>query len=286
MFTLPKVFHVSHVVDDLDAAVAWYDDMFSPRVWQRSELFGTSLALLVVGDVTLMPMQPATGFPTAPGKFKERFGSCLHSLALYVEEPVALIDQLRARGLRLTGADGTELSNPQDEIWTPPRATPMLLEFFEPRASMHDPRLEEDDWSSSYWRDTHPLGIVSCCFTVVTADREGSTEFFVDALRGKVVHQQSATPYGTRSAFVALSDEVLIEVAEPIGPDSDAGRDLARRAAFHAVTFQVANLARAVGHVESKGVRTKGRGAGHVVLNPEDCLGVNFRLTDREVSAW
>jgi catechol 2,3-dioxygenase-like lactoylglutathione lyase family enzyme len=92
MFQLPKVFHVSHVVDDLDAAVAWYRDVFSGRLWQRSELFGTAVALLVVGDVVLMPMQPTRAFPTAPGRFRERFGSRLHSLALYVDRPEALIE--------------------------------------------------------------------------------------------------------------------------------------------------------------------------------------------------
>jgi catechol 2,3-dioxygenase-like lactoylglutathione lyase family enzyme len=286
MFELPKVFHVSHVVDDLDAAVTWYEEMFSPRVWQHTELFGTSLALLVIGDVVLMPMQPTTDHPTAPGRFKERFGTCLHSLALYVDQPVALIDHLRSRGLRLTGSAGTELRDPQDEIWTQPRETPLLFEFFEPRPSMNDPRLEEHDWSSEYWRGTHPLGIVSCCLTLVTADGESATRFLVDALRGKVVHERSAVPYGTKSAFVALSDEVMIEVAEPIEADSDAGRDLARKATFHAVTFQVADLERAVAHVESKGVGVERPGPGHVVLNRNDCLGVNFRLTDRDVSAW
>jgi catechol 2,3-dioxygenase-like lactoylglutathione lyase family enzyme len=286
MFDLPKVFHVSHVVDDLDAAVAWYDDVFSPRVWQRSELFGTSLALLVVGDVVLMPMQPPTAFPSAPGRFRERFGTCLHSLALYVDHPVPLIEHLRAQGFQLSGSDGSELRDPRDEIWTQPRQTPLLLEFFEPRASMNDPRLVEEDWSPAYWRKTHPLGIVGACFTVVTADVGSAASFFVDSLRGRVVHEGTVPAYDTRSAFVALSDEVTVEVAQPTRADSDAGRDLARRTTFHAVTFLVADLDRATAHLESKGVRTERRGPGHVVANRDDCFGVNFRFTDRDISAW
>ena len=35
MFELPRLFHVSHVVDDLDAAVAWYDEVFAPRQLAR-----------------------------------------------------------------------------------------------------------------------------------------------------------------------------------------------------------------------------------------------------------
>ncbi len=286
MFELSRVFHVSHVVDDLDSAVTWYDKVFSPRLWQRSELFGTSLALLVVGDVVLMPMQPATAYSTAPGRFRDRFGPCLHSLALYVDRPTELIDQLRGRGLRLTGADGTELHSPQDEIWTQPRQTPVALEFFEPRPSMNDPRLEDAHWSSDYWREVHPLGIVSSHFTVVAADARAASEFFVDALGGKVIHEGVVAAYGTRSTFVALSRDIMIEVAEPTGPDSDASRDLRRQAAFHAVTFRVTDLQRAGDHLEASGVRTEERGPGHMALRREDCLGVNFRLTDRSPSTW
>ena len=63
MFQLPKIFHISHVVDELDDACRWYDDMFSPRVWQRSELFGVPLALLVVGAVVFMLLAPSAGVP-------------------------------------------------------------------------------------------------------------------------------------------------------------------------------------------------------------------------------
>ena len=88
MFSVQQVFHVSHVVDDLDAAVAWYDDVFSPRVWQRTDLFGTQLALLVIGDTVLMPMCPPENEAASTRRFLTRNGQHLHSLALYVDEPV------------------------------------------------------------------------------------------------------------------------------------------------------------------------------------------------------
>jgi catechol 2,3-dioxygenase-like lactoylglutathione lyase family enzyme len=285
MFELPKIFHISHTVDDIDAAVAWYDDVFSPRVWQRTELFGTQLALLVIGDAVLMPMFPSPDFPTSPGRFKERFGARLHSMAIYVQDPADLVNHLRSRGLRLTGSSGQDLDNLQDEIWTQPRETPVVCEFFEPRASMDDPRLNEPDWSSSYWRNEHPLGIQDTILTVVTGSLAGAVPFFVDGLRGKVIHEAS-TPHGTRSAFVSLSDEVTVEVAQPEDPASRAATDLAAGGAFHAVTFRVADLERATAHVESKGIRIERPAPGHVVLDPADAHGVLFRLTDRQITAW
>jgi hypothetical protein len=92
--------------------------------------------------------------------------------------------------------------------------------------------------------------------------------------------------YGTRSSFVSLSDEVLLEVAEPQEPDSRAARDLASGGTFHAVTFRVADLDRAAAHVASKGIRTERPAPGHVVLDPDDAHGVLIRLTDRDVDQW
>src|SRR5947209_11254038 len=101
MFRIEQVFHVSHVVDDLDAAVGWYADVFAPVVWQQAALFGTPLALLVVGDCVLMPMGPPAGAASSPARFRERYGEHLHSLALYVDEPVPLIEHLHGMGFRL-----------------------------------------------------------------------------------------------------------------------------------------------------------------------------------------
>jgi catechol 2,3-dioxygenase-like lactoylglutathione lyase family enzyme len=283
MSQFSKVFHVSHVVDDLGAAVAWYDDVFSPQVWQRTELFGTSLALLVVGDVVMMPMQPAPGAST--DRFKTRFGPRLHSLALYVDEPVPLIDHLRGQGYRLTGSAGTELDNPQDEIWTQPRETPMVFELFQPRESMDDPRINDPAWSPAFWRDEHPLRLQGGMYTCVTADAEKATAFLVDTFFGSVV-RSAITPYGTDSTFVRLSDEVTIEVAQPVDSDSDAARDLDVGGNFHAVTFRVADLDRATAHFESQGVAAKLVAPGHVVLDRADTFGVLLRLTDRDVTAW
>lgn len=285
MFEIQQVFHVSHVVDDLDAAVAWYDDVFAPRVWQRTELFGTSLALLVIGDTVLMPMWTGPGVPSSPGRFRERYGAHLHSLALYVDQPVEMIEHLRGLGLRLTGSSGQELEDPRDEIWTQPRQSPVVLELFEPRESMEDPR-HEADWSSSYWRNEHPLAIQDAWYTVVADDLAAATAFFEDALHGKVVHESAETPLATQSRFVALGDSVVLEVARPLDPESRAARDLATRTTFHAVTFVVADLERAVEHVAGKGIGCSRPKEDVVVLDPADTLGVQFRLAASPFTTW
>jgi catechol 2,3-dioxygenase-like lactoylglutathione lyase family enzyme len=285
MFEIQQVFHVSHVVDDLDAAMAWYDDVFAPRVWQHTELFGTQLALLVIGDTVLMPMSSGPSVASSPARFRERYGQHLHSLALYVDEPVEMIEHLRGMGLRLTGSSGQELEDPRDEIWTQPRQSPVVLELFEPRESMEDPR-HEADWSSSYWRTEHPLAIQGAWYTVVADDVPAATAFFEGALHGKVVHESADTPVATQSRFVALGDSVVLELARPLDPDSGAASDLAAGTTFHAVTFVVADLARAGEYVTGKGIRVTRPTDDVVVLDPADTLGVQFRLTASPFTTW
>jgi len=294
MFQLPKVFHVSHVVDDFDAAVRWYDEVFAPRSgWGRlpggdggaapGPLGSTRLALLSIGNTVMMPLRAAPGM--APERFRERMGQRLHSLALYVDEPQALIDHLTAQGQNLADYVGRPVTDPLGEIWTRPRESPLVFEFFQPRESMGDPRYNDPEWSPSFWRDEHPLGIEGAFYTCVTADIDAATKFLVEGLRGSVVHQ-APTPYGTRSNFVQLSDEVTIEVAQPVDPSSRAAVDLAGAGMFHAVTFRVSDLDRATAHLEAKGVHTESVAPGHVNADPADAFGMLLRFTDRDISAW
>ena len=161
-----------------------------------------------------------------------------------------------------------------------------MLEFFEPRPSMNDPRLQDPDGSARYWRDDHPMGVRSAFYTVVTSDLGSATDFFVGALRARVQREAVETPYGTVSTFVDLSDSVTVEVACPTDPSSAAARDLRDRATFHAVTFHVEDISRAAAHLRSHGVRATTPAPGHLALEPADCFGVNFRLTDREITGW
>ncbi len=223
--------------------------------------------------------------PWLPARFLERYGPRLHSLALYVDDPADLVGHLRARGLRLSGSAGGELTDPRDEIWTHPAELPCPFEFFEPREATGDPRRNEPDWSPAYWRDEHPMGIIGATYVVVTPDRAAATAQLVDALRARLVRESVGTPHGTRSDFLALGDPVVLEIAQPTDETSRAAQGLAGGGTFHAVSFQVADLERSLRHVAEKGVGFERVADGHAVLDPADTHGVLFRLTDREPGA-
>ena len=61
MFKIGKLFHLTHVVDDLEAVDRWYDDVFSVTRFYNGyeELAGRNASLIAIGDVIMEPMMPA-----------------------------------------------------------------------------------------------------------------------------------------------------------------------------------------------------------------------------------
>ena len=288
MFQIGDVFHITHVVDDVDVAVEWYADVFSPIVFQRTDLevLGSRLALQVIGDVVLMPMSQMEGIPTSIGKFRQRVGTHLHSLAVHLDDPQDFLDHFAALDHRLNGALGGEVQGLRDEIWTRPRDFPGLYELWNPR-SEDDPRWTEG-WSSAFWRDEHPLGLRGPAWvTVVTGDRAGRLPTMLEAFRASVSREVDATPFGTSSAFVTLSPQVTVEVAQPVDTDGAAARDLERNGEIlHAVTFEVLDAGAAAAYLTSKGLRIERPGDGQVTVDPDDAHGVLFRFSETPFTAW
>ena len=86
-----KLFHLAHLVDDLDATDLLYDEVFGcQRYYRRYERAARREAsLLVVADQCMEPIQPSSDpadAGTPLGRFKKRFGNRMHSIAWYVDD--------------------------------------------------------------------------------------------------------------------------------------------------------------------------------------------------------
>src|SRR5215510_9859947 len=296
MFQVTRCFHATHVVYDFDAAARWYEDVFAARSSTRrdgteaelgvtdadvSHLRSSKLAVMSIGSTVMMPLDPAPEVGT--GRFRQRMGARLHSLALFVDDPGDLIEHLHARGLVLLDDFGQPDPPPDGEIWTRPRQAPLVFEFFGDLTGVDgalDPAPPDARTS-----DDHPLIADRALFTCVTAERDDAAAFLVDGLHGSWMHE-TTTPYGTRSTFVELGDQVVIELAEPLDDESRAAADLAIGATFHAVTFRVRDLAAAVEHLAERGVSVESVADGHAVTDPASTFGVVFRFIDRDIADW
>lgn len=97
-----KVEHIALAVADLEAAVAHYRDVWGLGVdhRERVEDQGVEEAMIPVGDTYLQLLGP-TGPDTTVGRFVEKRGEGLHHIAYEVDDLVATLAELKAKGVQL-----------------------------------------------------------------------------------------------------------------------------------------------------------------------------------------
>jgi hypothetical protein len=291
-----EFFHLIHVVDDIDTTDAWYDAMFAPdrfvtRQWGDLEKRTASLAM--IGDYMIETIEPSKapedgGAPLV--RFGARFGQHYHSLSWYVDvdDLQPLFDRLRARGVRIARPGGGLFPDgPVDAgptIFTHPKDTAGQLEFVTLRDDVRDRDLRfHTDWSATWWRDEHPLGIVRPShYTTIVRDLDRVCDLYVDALDARVLGR--ATTDEAESVFVFVPTETVVELARPLRDDSLMGRDLAANGEVpHGVTFTVRDLEQAERHVEKVGTRVLDRSDRSFTLDPDDCFGAVYSFTEATV---
>jgi len=303
MFKIGKVFHLTHVVDDLDVVDRWYDDVFAVDRFYHGyeELAGRTASLIAIGDIVLETMMPAKEEPLknpSVKKFHDRFGQHLHSIAWYVDDVQAISRRLDEANYRLFNLVGQPVRPPHTAtaVWTHPRETPGQLEFAaygdfqgmeSPTSSFSlpaipDPRMQEG-WSTEPWRQ-HPLGIErASSIGVVVADLAGAKQLYCDVLGGKQIHEETVAGR-KRSAFVAIGEDTVVELAEPLSPNSEEGRELEKNGpGIDSLIFKTNDLGRADEFLRAKGLASEPDGPDTIVLGCDQAFGMRLGFTQREL---
>jgi len=267
-----QLFHLTPLVDDLDAAVAFYDAVFGPLCTYRgySSHWHRDAAILVMADTVVEPMQP---YPPADGeqgtswfRYIDRFGPRVHNMAFYVEGRSELARRLHDAGVRTT--DGGVGAN----VFTYPKQTPGMLEFFEPgEYRANDPRLSPH-WPAlrdHYWPHIHPLGLVRLShLTVVVADRVGAARFYADVLDAVALPEQEATVPGATSSFVLVGEDTILELAQPVDAACPIAADLeAVGDCVTGATFTVRDLGAAARHLAMADAPVASQGDDRIELD-------------------
>ncbi len=286
-FEIGRLFHLTHVVSDLDAVDRWYDEVFSVTRFYNGyeELAGRDASLVAIGDLVLEPMAPARGRELknpSVQRFQDRFGQHFHSIAWYVDDVEAISHRLAQHGLRLFNIVGRQIA-PNDRtaaIWTHPKETFGQLEFATYADYIADPRFDPD-WSATRWQE-HPLGILGTShIVVVVRDLAAACVLYGDVLGGAVFHEE-VVPDRKRSAFVAVGDGTVVELAEPLSATSPEGRDLERHGeGIHALVFRTGDLDRARAFLEEHRLAPGPGDDDTILLGPADAFGMTVGFTCR-----
>jgi methylmalonyl-CoA/ethylmalonyl-CoA epimerase len=99
---LRKIEHVALAVNDLEASLAHYRDVWGIDAAHRERVEdqGVEEAMLPLGD-SYLQLLGATGPDTTVGKFLAKKGEGLHHIAYEVDDLEATLRALKAKGVRL-----------------------------------------------------------------------------------------------------------------------------------------------------------------------------------------
>lgn len=114
---LTELDHVGIAVNDLDAAVEWYQEMFGAAVSHREriESDGVDEALLKVADSYIQLLRPYTD-ESPLAKYMERNGEGIHHVGYRVDDCDQVLEHVKGRGARVvdehprTGSRGTTVA--------------------------------------------------------------------------------------------------------------------------------------------------------------------------------
>ncbi|WP_293906494.1 VOC family protein [Phenylobacterium sp.] len=289
MFSIGRLYHLTHVVSDLDAVNAWYDEVFCPLrpYGGRSDAAMRDAAVLVFGNCVIEAVQPAPipgGENSAIGRFHARFGQHMHSIAMFADNLADLCDRFLDHGVRLSGTFGEKITErgTNKTLWTHPKDTHAVLEFAAVPRFHFDPRFHPS-WSQAFWR-IHPLGLTQISHvTVLFRDLGEAHRVYGEILGGELL-QSEEIPGERRSAFYSLGPEIIIEALQPLIETSIEGQDLARNGeGILGFTLQVQDIAAAVEHLEAKGQVILRRDADSVTLDPACAFGMVLGFTQRTI---
>lgn len=287
MFRIGKLFHLTHVVSDLEVVDKWYDEIFDVTRYYHgyAPAAGRDASLIAIGEIIMEPMMPARVAKLrneSVKKFHDRFGQHFHSIAFYVDDVPAISAHLAKHGLRLFDINGNLVTPPNEKfaIWTHPRETHGQLEFAIVGKNTIDPRLQPA-WSADYWRDRHPLGIERAShITVVVGDLGRAKRLYCEILGGRLFNEGQTE--GKRSAFVAIGEDTVVELAQPTTSRGPLAQDLEHNGeGIHALTFKTRDLSRVAEFLKSKGMRPRPKGAESLVLGPEQAFGMTIGFTSQ-----
>jgi methylmalonyl-CoA/ethylmalonyl-CoA epimerase len=129
-----RIDHIGVAVEDIDAAIALYQDSFEMELAHREtvESQGVEAVLLDVGEGHVELLAPL-GPDTPVGKYLAKNGAGLHHVAYAVDDIDATLEKLAAAGLQLIDSEARVGIRDSRVAFLHPRSTGgVLTEIVEP----------------------------------------------------------------------------------------------------------------------------------------------------------
>jgi len=275
MFEIGRLYHLTQVVDELDAADRWYSTLFGARRIYRGRHDGAmrNASIIVIANavIELIEVDKSPEADKTPlGRFHARFGQHFHSIAMFVDDLGDTGETLHGAHVRMTDTLGRPIEDrrPDRTIWTHPKDTIVMFEFALVPRFHFDPRLH-GSWADTYWR-TGPLGIERLSHaTVLVADEGRARHVFDDVLHRDLLVCGTWAGGGLRCVY-DFGPDLHVEVVTPSDTDSPEHHDLARVGdGPFGFCLEVVDLSAVERYFQLRGQPIARRGPDQLVIEPE-----------------
>jgi catechol 2,3-dioxygenase-like lactoylglutathione lyase family enzyme len=264
--------HINAVVDDYDASVARFADLYGAQVVMDMPRDEWHACLIVFGGAVIFEL-----FAPRDDLLHARFGPHYVGIEYQVTDVDAARRAIIARGGRVLRELGVAFHAHPAECFGVAwefygesfHRVPAPVGFLEPIRPV------------SYWSDEHPLGCVGLKrYSLAVTDLDAARGFLDSVLNGSYLYEEDRPEIGAKALGLDLADTV-VELLAPI-TDGVIGRHVARWGdGIRSTVFQVKDLEEARSYFKGKGVDLVGGDAPDTLaIRPEDNCGILFEFSE------
>jgi catechol 2,3-dioxygenase-like lactoylglutathione lyase family enzyme len=272
--TLTKLVHVNQVVDDFDAARAFYASVFGAREYWSGydDAERRDASLFVVGDLCIELFAPRDA-GSLLGASLQRFGNSWHSLEWQVPDLDQAYRVLTARGVRIP------TYRPDQFLMTHPADCHGLLIELTPLEMTGDPRIEPD-WTAAPWRDGHPLGVTGLhSLSVAVRDVAAAAAWLADLVGAQPLYRDPRPAIDADAVGIPVAGSVveLVQARSTVGPVAGYVQRYGQR--LRSIEIGVLDIGRATEHLVGHGLRVvPGSRPDTVAVAEQDNWGVRWEF--------
>jgi methylmalonyl-CoA/ethylmalonyl-CoA epimerase len=133
MVTIKRIDHIGVLVEDLDAALNFWQDALGLHLAQVEEISGeqAQVAFLPAGDSQIELVKPSTE-DSGLSRYLEKRGPGMHHICLEVDDLDAMLAQLKEKGVQLINEEARRRADGRKYAFVHPKsAQGVMVELYE-----------------------------------------------------------------------------------------------------------------------------------------------------------
>lgn len=268
--------HLAIGVKSRDESVAVFRDTLGMKLDRLAESPGMGIyqAFFTYEDGRHLALIEPMDQSNAVGRSVQNRGEGFYVLSIEIPSLEEAKAQLGGKGVRLVNTEA-----PRGPIFIHPRnAHGMFIQLTQ--------RVWPDNTSGQPEHGFHPDAAYRWLDHVVVAvkDRDEAIATYTDTLGFTLDRITVSEALGIKQAFLRLEDGGVIELAEPLGPETPVGRALERRGeGVYLIALAVKDVATRVQALKANGVQVIGgeKPGEQAFIHPRSARGVLIQLVER-----